>query len=73
MDSGLDDISQWDVSSAADVSGMFFKATAFDGDLCQWDVSIVIDMGDMLLQAAVFNGDICASYEWLHIYDGPLF
>ena len=41
------DISEWDVSSVTDVSGMIFDARAFNGDIPNWDVSSVADVCGM--------------------------
>jgi surface protein len=38
------DLSTWDVSSIADLSGMFSGASSFNGDLGTWDVSSVTNM-----------------------------
>merc|ERR1719163_2094570 len=52
------DISKWDVSSVADMDGMFSWATAFNGDISKWDVSSVDTMSYMFRWATSFNGDI---------------
>jgi len=35
------DVSDWDVSSVKDMSGMFGNATEFNGDVSSWNVSFV--------------------------------
>ena len=40
------------------MSGMFYFATAFNGDLSEWDTSAVTDMSSMLWAATDFNRDI---------------
>ena len=52
------DISNWDVSGATTMLGMFSFASSFNGDISKWDVSRVIDMELMFSYAASFNGDI---------------
>ena len=47
-----------DLSGVADMSGMFLRATSFNGDLSSWDVSQATDMSDMFHFAAAFNGDL---------------
>ena len=44
-----------DLSGVTDMSGMFYKATVFDGDLSSWDVSSVTDMSEMFREAVTFN------------------
>ena len=48
----------WDVSSVDNMYGMFYKATAFNGDISDWDVSSVKDMGYMFNNATAFSQDI---------------
>ena len=38
------DISNWDVSSVIDMSGMSWDVEVFNGDLSKWDVSRVSGM-----------------------------
>ena len=47
-----------DLSGVTDMTGMFRKASSFDGDLSRWDVSGVTDMSDMFTLASSFNGDV---------------
>lgn len=47
------DISQWDVSSALTMQGMFFGSD-FNGSLEQWDVSRVVDF-NMMFAHSTFN------------------
>ena len=51
-------IGEWDVSRITDMSGMFTRATSFNGDISKWDVSRVTDMNRMFSNARVFNGDL---------------
>ena len=51
-------IGEWDVSRVTDMSSMFSKAAAFDGDISTWDVSNIKDMSSMFLYATSFNSDI---------------
>ena len=44
-----------DLSTVTDMSGMFHRATSFDGDLSSWDVSSVTDMNEMFQRASDFN------------------
>jgi surface protein len=44
-----------------DMSGLFFEATAFNGDISKWVVSSVTRMHAIFNAAATFNGDIS---EW---------
>ncbi|MDB4727431.1 BspA family leucine-rich repeat surface protein [Saprospiraceae bacterium] len=46
------------LSGVTNCSGMFYQATAFNGDISSWDVSNVTDMSFMFYQATAFNGDI---------------
>ena len=59
---GLDphniDISEWDVSNAEDMYGMFSMCEQFNSDLSKWDVSNVKDMGYMFHQCKNFNSDL---------------
>ena len=47
-----------DLSSVTDMSNMFFRASAFNGDLSSWNVSSVTDMSYMFIAATSFNGDL---------------
>ena len=47
-----------DLSSVTDMSNMFFRASAFNGDLSNWNVSSVTDMSYMFIAATSFNGDL---------------
>lgn len=51
----LFDITKWNVSSAVDMSGMFFGAKAFNQDISNWDVSNVENMESMFAAAEAFN------------------
>ncbi len=53
-----DDISDWDVSSVTDMSGMFQEATSFNQDIGHWDVSSVTDMSGMFAGTDSFVQDI---------------
>ena len=54
-----DDITNWDVSSATNMNGMFQYATAFNQDLSNWDISSVTDMRYMFQEATAFNQQLC--------------
>ncbi|WP_181899429.1 BspA family leucine-rich repeat surface protein [Flagellimonas nanhaiensis] len=47
-----------DLSQVTNMSGMFFGATAFNGDIGTWDVTKVVDMSFMFYDAESFNQDI---------------
>jgi len=51
------DINQWNVSSATNMSQMFFTNKAMTYDLNSWDTSKVTNMSSMFYQS-VFNGNI---------------
>ncbi|MFX0009623.1 MAG: BspA family leucine-rich repeat surface protein [Candidatus Hermodarchaeota archaeon] len=48
----------WDVSSAKDMSYMFFNAYSFNQSIESWDVSQVTDMSSMFREAHAFNQPI---------------
>lgn len=50
------DISDWDVSNARTMKGMFMRS-GFAGDISKWDVSKVKNMKSMFY-ASMFNGDL---------------
>ena len=54
------DISNWNTSSATDMSFMFFNNAAFDRPIGNWDVSKVINMRAMFWDALAFNQNIGA-------------
>ena len=47
-----------DLSSVADMSQMFWRASSFDGDLSGWNTTSVTYMKSMFRGAASFDGDI---------------
>ena len=47
-----------DLSGVTDMSGMFFRASSFDGDISSWDTSSVTDMSYMFSYAASFDQPI---------------
>ena len=47
-----------DLSGVADMTGMFRRASSFNGDLSSWDVSKVTDMSGMFTSATAFDGDV---------------
>jgi surface protein len=51
-------ISNWDVSSARIMDGMFIQAIAFNQNLCKWNVSRVESFDSMFYDAQSFPGDI---------------
>ena len=52
------DFSAWDTSGVTSMYGMFWSASAFNGDVSTWDVSSVTSLGYMFFLAADFNNDI---------------
>ena len=56
-------IGNWDVSTAINLSGMFSNATAFDQDIGSWNISNVTDMSEMFKEAALST----ANYDKLLI------
>ena len=46
------------LSDVSDMSGMFSRASSFNGDIVSWDVSGITDMSDMFLRASSFNSDL---------------
>jgi surface protein len=53
-----EDISDWDVSSATTMFGMFASAVKFNQDLSKWDVRRVTNMANMFVQACNFNQNL---------------
>ena len=51
-------LSSWVTSSVQDMSGMFFRATAFNGVISNWDTSNVTNMTQMFRGATSFNQDL---------------
>ena len=47
-----------DLSGVTDMSGMFARASSFDGDISAWDVSRVTDMRGMFSGASSFDSDL---------------
>ena len=43
------DISDWDVSNATDMRGMFRQAEAYNQDMAGWDIGNVTEMLEMFL------------------------
>ncbi len=46
------------LSQVTDMSNMFTRASAFNGDLSDWDTSSVTSMRAMFSEASAFNGDL---------------
>ena len=53
-------ISQWDVSSAKNMSGMFMDASAFNQNVTSWELDSAVDVSRMFYNAASFKQDLCA-------------
>jgi surface protein len=53
-----EDLSDWDTSSATDMTSMFEGCSNFNGDVSKWDVSNVHTMENMFRKAKSFNGDL---------------
>ena len=47
-----------DLSGVADMTGMFRRASSFNGDLSSWDVSKATDMSGMFTSATAFDGNV---------------
>jgi surface protein len=52
------DVSNWDVSAAQNMRGMFWGANAFNGNVSNWNVTNVTDMSFMFFLASAFNKDL---------------
>merc|ERR1712238_168779 len=52
------DVSDWDVSSVKDMTGMFVETRNFNGDVSDWDVSSVKYMSGMFYGVTEFNSDV---------------
>ena len=72
------DLSDWDVSSVTDMSGMFagfeWPSTAFNQDISGWDVSNVTHMNYMFYYAENFdqdlsNWDVSGTYYFTSMFD----
>jgi surface protein len=70
------DLSNWDVSSVANMRYMFYRADSFDQDISDWDVSSVTDMGSMFYLADLSDENKCAIHtsfdsndEWEYDWD----
>jgi surface protein len=48
-------LDNWDVSSATNMSGMFYLASSFNQPLSSWDVSSATNMQDMFRGTSAFN------------------
>jgi len=57
-------VSQWDVSSVTDTTGMFKGASTFDVDISNWDVSKVVNMDSMFYEATSFSQTLCGN-AWI--------
>jgi surface protein len=54
-----ENLSEWDVSNAETMAGMFENSFAFQGiGLEHWDVSSVVDFSDMFSSSISFNGTV---------------
>lgn len=70
-----DDISQWDVSNAETMMGMFAHCDSFNQDLSGWNVSRNRDFSYMFVEATRFNGaiaewDTSSGQNFEHMFDG---
>lgn len=54
----INNISQWDISSATNLSSMFESAFKFNSNISGWDVSNVTDMNKLFNSANMFNHNI---------------
>lgn len=52
------DISDWNISNAQYINGLFFNNESFNQDISSWDTSNVISMNRTFLAARSFNQDI---------------
>jgi surface protein len=53
-----EDLSDWDMSAATTLTGMFAYASAFNGNISNWNTSSVSNMDYLFAGAGQFNGDI---------------
>jgi surface protein len=53
-----EDLSDWDMSAATTLTGMFAYASAFNGNISTWNTSSVFNMDYLFAGAGQFNGDI---------------
>ena len=51
-------IGEWDVSTVADMSGVFSNTKSFDGDISKWGMATVETMSNMFRGVTSFNSDI---------------
>lgn len=77
------DLTQWELSSAEDLSRMFKAAIGFDQDISSWDVSSVKFMDEMFMDSDSFNVSLNAwdvsnvismagMFKYAGFYDQPL-
>jgi surface protein len=53
-----EDLSNWDMSNATNLSHMFQCCRRFNSDVSRWNVSNVTDFSEMFVQCNVFNSDV---------------
>eukprot|EP00542_Grammatophora_oceanica_P005679 CAMPEP_0194066292 /NCGR_PEP_ID=MMETSP0009_2-20130614/85937_1 /TAXON_ID=210454 /ORGANISM="Grammatophora oceanica, Strain CCMP 410" /LENGTH=279 /DNA_ID=CAMNT_0038719223 /DNA_START=88 /DNA_END=923 /DNA_ORIENTATION=- len=53
-----EDLTEWNVSKATNMSCMFRGCHSFNGDVASWDVSSATDLSAMFLYCFSFNGDV---------------
>ena len=62
-------ISNWDVSNAKDMTGMFYCCKFFDCDLSNWDVSNVTNMNHMFFSCVNFDIKCFESWDVSNVTD----
>ncbi|MFK5855594.1 MAG: BspA family leucine-rich repeat surface protein [Bacteroidota bacterium] len=55
---GNPSIGNWDVSNVQNLSGLFTRASLFNGDIGSWDVTGATNLGSVFYEAISFNQDI---------------
>lgn len=52
------DLSRWEMGNVRNMSGMFYRANAFNSNIAGWNVSQVKDMSSMFEEATAFDQDL---------------